>query len=128
MDALVARALPRALPQATPQREPAPGENSGVPETGGNSGLAVGEPSGKGNERISGPSDSATVNSAMPGSAQVRRFTVRGPCAPLRLGLALLEGVRDDAARSEGRRPLADAATVRWTPEGALEVLLHVVG
>ena len=59
---------------------------------------------------------------AAPGDGSVRRYVVSGPCAPLRLGLALLEGLRarQDALQSAGAR-----ASVRWSPQATLEVLLN---
>lgn len=126
MDAMVARVLPRALPQADWQREPAPGKNAVAREPAENSDVVAEKQLRAGSVEHSVPGDAipsdADLGVAAPG--HVRRFTVRGPCAPLRLGLALLEALREDAARPGGQAFGSDA-TVRWTAEGALEVLLY---
>ena len=139
IDSLVAEAMPQALPSAQWQRVllvRSTGE--GDQQDGAEADAAPDAPAG--------PADSATVHynhsssaksaaltqpvtgsptrplPLLAGAEGVRQFTVSGPCAPLRLGLALLEGLtaKRDALKSAGAR-----VYVRWSPNGALEILLN---
>ena len=103
VDALMGRLLPLALPQARWQRI----SPDSLP--------------------IESLQSSASLAAAHPAAADanaryVRYFSISGPCAPLRLGLALLEGLRAQAPllKRAGAR-----ASVRWTSQGMLEVLLN---
>lgn len=104
VDALIERALPLALPQARRQRV---SHHYNLPDEPSQSSTFLAAPR---------PAESAA------NAADARRFSISGPCAPLRLGLALLEGLRAQSAVLEraGAR-----ATVRWTSQGTLEVLLN---
>ena len=137
LDALLAQALPQALPQARWQRTVLP-QNDGT-DTAPGGGAAARSPLA---DASTSPSSSTFAASAAPvraaaspsalapavtptladGGGGVRLITVSGPCAPLRLGLALLEGlkIRDQALRAAGARVL-----VRWSSQGTLEVLLN---
>lgn len=114
MDALLARTLPLALPQA--QWQQVPSQKSLPDET---SQLSAGENIPP-NSTISAGlvADAAIYASA----ADLRQFTVSGPCAPLRLGLALLQGLHDQKSVLEGAGVRTE---VRWTSQGTLEVLLN---
>ncbi|MCH5144369.1 divergent polysaccharide deacetylase family protein [Desulfovibrio sp. UIB00] len=110
VDALFARALPLALPQAQWQQlalqENLPAETSQFPA----------------GENIPPNFTASAEQAAYASAADLRQFTVSGPCAPLRLGLALLQGLR-------GQNPVLERAgvraEVRWTSQGTLEVLLN---
>lgn len=106
VDTLIAHTLPMALPQAGWQRVMLPQYG----EEGGPQGEA------------SGGLPSAQCSPVATVVEDVRHFSVSGPCAPLRLGLALLDGLQ--ALR--GDLEVAGArAEVRWSPKGTLEVLLN---
>ena len=134
LDALLAQALPEALPQAQWQRSELP--RQGAKEDMQGAGPADFSPSvhfsalhssnasaalspAAANTSALAPAVAATVPA---GGDSVLQFTVSGPCAPLRLGLALLEGLnsRHEALRAAGVRAL-----VRWSSQGTLEVLLN---
>jgi len=140
VDALLARVLPQALPLAQWQLALLP-QNSGqgleqALEQGdaGHARYAVAATPPLADFAVSPPENaSATLTSpatdtsslalpALAGADGVRQFTVSGPCAPLRLGLALLEGLN---ARAEALRGAGTRAEVRWSPNGALEILLN---
>ena len=114
VDALLARTLPLALPQAQwqqlPLQENLPVETSQLP-----SGATI--------PHIPAASaEQAAYAATYASAADLRQVIVSGPCAPLRLGLALLQGLRD-------QNPVLERAgvrtEVRWTPQGTLEVLLN---
>ena len=114
VDALLARTLPLALPQAQwqqlPLQENLPVETSQLP-----SGATI--------PHIPAASaEQAAYAATYASTADLRQVIVSGPCAPLRLGLALLQGLRD-------QNPVLERAgvrtEVRWTPQGTLEVLLN---
>ncbi len=125
VDALLARVLPLALPQAQWQRvspaEALPAEIS--PSPAGSTAPSLAYPP---DAVVPAASDAAVEEAAYPAAqaraAEARQFHVTGPCAPLRLGLALLQGLREQSpvlARAGVR------AHVRWSPQGTLEVLLN---
>lgn len=142
IDSLVAQALPQALPLAQWQRVLLP-QNGAAGDQPGDDAVFGGEAGAAVSSSLSGSSailpehaSSATSAALTPpaagsltqqlpslaGVGGVRQFTVSGSCAPLRLGLALLEGLtaRAGTLRSSGAR-----VNVRWSPHGALEILLN---
>lgn len=79
--------------------------------------------------------DSATTQAAAPvqkfGSSEPpqdplpRSYTITGPCAPLRLGIALLERLRNARpASAAGKTAPTPRPQVLWTEQGALEIRL----
>ena len=133
IDTLLTQALPKALPLAQWQlavlpRAEGPGQ-TGQAGDGMVSSLADSSVYFPANIAAE-PTSSATDRPSLPLSIQegaegMRLITVSGPCAPLRLGLALLEGLNANAKslKSAGAR-----VDVRWSPHGALEILLdHLV-
>ena len=135
VDTLLAQALPKALPMVQwrltvlPQAggegqsghagatgdagaESAQFENSSVPPLADTS-AALASPA------IDAHSPAL---SALSGADGVRLITVSGSCAPLRLGLAMLEGL---SAQTRTLRAAGARAEVRWTSNGALEILFN---
>jgi len=121
LDALAARALPLALPQAHWQKDDTPGGASGsMPGAS----LMAGTGQNAAQPALGAAAAPGDALEATALAADVRRFTITGPCAPLRLGLALLDGLREAAAaRALPFKP--GQAAVRWTPEGTLEIVLR---
>ncbi|WP_165174801.1 divergent polysaccharide deacetylase family protein [Desulfovibrio sp. ZJ369] len=99
LDAVVAQALPLALPAAQWRLE----------LTDAQAGPAVPKPAGN----------------ALPQDPLPRRYLITGPCAPLRLGVALLQrfsaGQAVSWAGTAARNPRPQ---VLWTEQGALEIRL----
>lgn len=139
VDTLLAQALPKALPLAQWQRVVLPhaggagqpgqtGDAAADGYTGAGSALSLEDSSVLHSADTSAALTSPATNrpspalSALAGADGVRLITVSGPCAPLRLGLALLEGL---SAQAETLRAAGARAEVRWTPNGALEILLN---
>ena len=133
LDSLVAQVLPRALPLAQWQRVLLPQNNESADmHAGGGAGdfshtAGAGFSAANASAALSPAAArfSVSTTQAATGPAvedAVRLFTVSGPCAPLRLGLALLEGLnaRSDALEAAGAR-----ASVRWSPQGTLELLVN---
>ena len=122
VDALVAHLLPLALPEAQWQLA-APPYGSGD-RTGQDPYVQAAASPAAETSALPPATDTlaATGPAAAPGDDSLRQYVVSGPCAPLRLGLALLEGLRarQDALQSAGAR-----ASVRWSPQATLEVLLN---
>lgn len=114
MDTLLARALPQALPQAQWQRVSSP-ENPLAETLPSPAGASIPPNTIPPTEQSAGVAADACT-------ADLRQFIVSGPCAPLRLGLALLQDLRDQNSVLERAGARAD---VRWTPQGTLEVLLN---
>ena len=137
LDALLAQVLPQALPQARWQRKVLP-QNDGTdvaPGSGAAASSTLADASTSPSSRTIAASAAPVRPAASPSALApaiastlsdagdaVRLITVSGPCAPLRLGLALLEGleIRDQALRAAGAHVL-----VRWSSQGTLEVLLN---
>ena len=144
VDTLLAQALPKALPLAQWQLAVLPqAGGEGQPGHAGAAGAAGAAGYGGAESALSEDSSalpladaSAALSSpatnthlptlsALSGADGVRLITVSGSCAPLRLGLALLEGL---SAQAETLRAAGARAEVRWTSNGALEILLdHLV-
>ena len=145
LDTLVAQVLPRALPLAQWQRVLLPQNNGGAyMQAGGgtgdlshaaSAGFSAVNPSAALSPAAALPSVSATqaaTQTTTQANTQaatepatedaLRLFTVSGPCAPLRLGLALLEGLN---ARAEALAAAGARASVRWSPQGTLELLVN---
>ena len=141
LDSLVAQVLPRALPLAQWQRVLLPQNNESADmQAGGGAGdfshaAGAGFSAANASAALSPaaalPSVSATQATTQaatqaatePATADaLRLFTVSGPCAPLRLGLALLEGLN---ARAEALAAAGARASVRWSPQGTLELLVN---
>ena len=138
VDTLLAQALPKALPLAQwqlavlPQAggEGQPGHTGAAGYAGAESALSEDSsalPLADASAALSSPATNTHLPtlSALSGADGVRLITVSGSCAPLRLGLALLEGL---SAQAETLRAAGARAEVRWTSNGALEILLdHLV-
>ncbi len=123
VDALVAHLLPLALPEAQWQLAAPPyGNGDGTGQDPYDQAAASPAAATSATAPQAAAPPAATMPAAAPGDGSVRRYVVSGPCAPLRLGLALLEGLRarQDALQSAGAR-----ASVRWSPQATLEVLLN---
>lgn len=135
VDTLLAQALPKALPLAQwqlavlPQAggEGQPGHAGAAGYGGAESALSEDSsalPLADASAALSSPATNihSSTLSALAGVDGVRLITVSGTCAPLRFGLALLEGLNTQAKtlRAAGAR-----AEVRWTSNGALEILLN---
>lgn len=97
LDAVVAQALPLALPAAQWRLEPP------APQT-----------------RLTGQKFAGNDPPPPPGP---RRYTITGPCAPLRLGVALLQRLCAAQAVSAAARAVqSPRPQVLWTEQGALEI------
>ena len=130
VDTLLAQALPKALPLAQWQLAVLPqavGQGQ-LGQAGDGMASSLADPSVHFSANTAAaPTSSGTDRPSLPLSIQegaegVRLITVSGPCAPLRLGLALLEGLNANAkiVKSAGAR-----VDVRWAPTGGLEILLN---
>lgn len=135
VDTLLAQALPKALPlaqwqltvlpQAGSTRQPGQSETaedaeSELPASEDSSVSPLADASAT---RTSPATNTHSPTlSVLNGADGVRIITVSGSCAPLRLGLALLEVL---SARAETLRAAGARAEVRWAPNGALEILLN---
>lgn len=76
-------------------------------------------------ERVVSQADPAVqkpVGAALPQGPLPRCYTVTGPCAPLRLGVALLQRLCAAPAASQAGRADKPRPQVLWTEQGALEI------
>ena len=135
VDTLLAQALPKALPLAQWQLAVLPlAGGAGQPGYAGVAGYGGAEsalsedssafPFADTSAALTSPATNthSLTLSALSGADGVRLVTVSGSCAPLRLGLAMLESL---SAQAETLRAAGARAEVRWTSNGALEILLN---